>query len=86
MYNGYVYATAHLYSPDLYFAGWRTVDFVEILKGFEIAPGDPNDISVCAAHPWGTSYLVFSDGSACGTPSQWDSSEQYRLDLIGFAI
>jgi hypothetical protein len=35
--------------------------------GWQIADGNPDDIRVCAAHPWGCSSLVFADGFACGT-------------------
>jgi hypothetical protein len=41
--------------------------FVDLGKGFAVAPGDASDLSVCAAHPWQSFYLVFDDGSACGT-------------------
>ncbi len=63
---------------------------MEILKGFEIAPGTSDDVSICAAYPWDISYLIFSDGSACGTTSLYaraeNMAENWRLQHIGFAI
>jgi hypothetical protein len=35
--------------------------------GWDIAPGDADDIRVCGAHRWQSSYLVFADTTACGT-------------------
>jgi hypothetical protein len=36
---------------------------VDVDAGFEIAPGDARDIEVANAHPWGSYWLVFSDGA-----------------------
>ena len=41
--------------------------FAEVRAGWTVAPGDANDVSVCGAHRWGSTYLVFADGFACGT-------------------
>ncbi len=41
--------------------------FVDIFPGFEVAVGDADDISATAAHPWQSDYLIFADGSCCGT-------------------
>ena len=35
--------------------------------GWDIAPGDADDMCVCGAHPWQSYYLVFADTYACGT-------------------
>jgi hypothetical protein len=41
---------------------------VHVPSGFEIAPGDADDIRVCASHPWQSCYLIFSNGDVYGTP------------------
>jgi hypothetical protein len=48
---------------------------VHVPAGWEIAPGDAHDIRVCAAHPWQSGYLVFSNGNAYGTAMCWPSSD-----------
>jgi hypothetical protein len=35
---------------------------VHVPAGWEIAPGDADDIRVCGAHPWQSDRLVFVDG------------------------
>jgi hypothetical protein len=35
--------------------------------GWDIAPGDADDMRVCGAHPWQSLWLVFADTSICGT-------------------
>jgi hypothetical protein len=40
---------------------------VDIDAGFEVAPGDASDIEVANAHPWGSYWLVFSDGAWAAT-------------------
>jgi hypothetical protein len=40
---------------------------VHVPSGWEIAPGDADDIRVCAAHPWQSCFLIFSNGDTCGT-------------------
>jgi hypothetical protein len=40
---------------------------VHVPSGWEIAPGDAHDIRVCAAHPWQSEFLAFSNGDAYGT-------------------
>jgi hypothetical protein len=40
---------------------------VHVPSGWEIAPGDADDIRVCATHPWQSDYLIFSNGDAYGT-------------------
>jgi hypothetical protein len=40
---------------------------VHVPSGWEIAPGDADDIRVCGAHPWQSYGLVFSNGDAYGT-------------------
>jgi hypothetical protein len=62
VYNGYMYATAHFHDVDG--AGIVTDgdDFVSVGAGFEIAPGDADDVAVCNAHAWGTRFLAFADG------------------------
>jgi hypothetical protein len=36
-------------------------------SGWQIAPGDADDIRVCGAHPWQSYGLVFANGDAYGT-------------------
>ena len=40
---------------------------VHVPSGWEIAPGDADDIRVCATHPWQSYRLVFSNGDAYWT-------------------
>jgi hypothetical protein len=40
---------------------------VHVPSGWEIAPGDADDIRVCGAHPWQSGYLIFSNGDVYGT-------------------
>jgi hypothetical protein len=44
---------------------------VEVPAGFEVAPGDANDLSVCGAHPWQSNFLSFADGGGCGTTQKY---------------
>jgi heme-binding NEAT domain protein len=59
-----VYATAHFRSRDCRRTHYDGIDFVDIDAGFEVAPGDANDMSVANDYFWGSAYLVFSDGAA----------------------
>ena len=63
-YKGYTYATAHVRSVDCRDHIYDGKTIVDIDAGFEVAPGDANDILVANAHPWGSYDLVFSDGAA----------------------
>ena len=65
--NGYIYAVAHAHDVDCRDDIYDGNTFVDIDAGFEVAPGDASDIEVANAHPWGSSWLVFSDGGAAGT-------------------
>jgi hypothetical protein len=40
---------------------------VRVPAGWKIAPGDADDIRVCAAHPWQSGDLVFLNGDMYGT-------------------
>jgi hypothetical protein len=44
---------------------------VDIDAGFEVAPGDASDIEVANAHPWGSRFLMFSDGACAATASHF---------------
>ncbi len=46
---------------------WDGTVPVAVDAGFEVAPGDANDIAVCNLHTWGSYHLVFADGSLCAT-------------------
>jgi hypothetical protein len=68
VFNGYLYATAHFHAVDGVSIVDDGNDFVAIDAGFEIAPGDDNDVAVCNAHAWGCRFLAFADGiHNCGT-------------------
>jgi hypothetical protein len=59
--------TLHLHKVDE-----RTVVYdgrkpVHVPAGWDIAPGDADDMRVCGAHVWQTDFLVFADGYECGT-------------------
>jgi hypothetical protein len=49
-------------------------ELVHVPAGWQIAPGDADDIRVCGAHPWQSDCLVFSNGNGCGTAMCQDSS------------
>lgn len=65
LFNGYTYTTAHVHDVD----GPVVVEDCEervhlglyFEAGFEIAPGDANDVAVTSAHPWGSGALLFAD-------------------------
>jgi hypothetical protein len=68
LYNGYIYASAHLHPVncgDVIEDGNRFVDVAD--AEFEIAPGDESDIKVANMYPWGSEWLVFGDGTAAAT-------------------
>jgi hypothetical protein len=63
-----MYASAHLHSVD----GATVIEDGNTLVsigfgGFEVAPGDDDDVRVCNLHPWGCEWLVFSDGTSSAT-------------------
>ncbi len=64
--NGYIYAVAHAHDVDCRDVIYDGRTFVDIDAGLEVAPGDASDIEVANAHPWGSNYLVFSDGARAG--------------------
>ena len=68
IYKGYIYASAHLHevqAASVIEDGNALVDVG--YGGFEIAPGDEDDIRASNMHPWGSEWLVFSDGSSSAT-------------------
>jgi acyl-ACP thioesterase len=67
LYNGYIYATAHMHDVDGQTEIRDGCAPVDIDAGFEVAPGDVVDIEVANEHPWGTRCLVFSDGQVTAT-------------------
>lgn len=40
---------------------------LDVLAGWDIAPGDADDARVCGAHRWQSLYLGFSNGDFYGT-------------------
>jgi len=40
---------------------------VPVPAGWDIAPGDADDMRVCGAHPWQSHWLVFADTHIYGT-------------------
>ena len=65
--NGYIYAVAHAHDVGCRDLIKDTCTFVDIDAGLEVAPGDASDIEVANAHPWGSRFLVFSDGARAYT-------------------
>jgi hypothetical protein len=53
---------------------------VDIDAGFEVAPGDANDIEVTNAHAWGSNSLIFSDGAYCNT-QVWIAQDPARKGM-----
>ena len=39
----------------------------QVEEGWDIAPGDGDDLQVCRLHPWQSDYLAFADGHFAGT-------------------
>ena len=39
----------------------------QVEEGWDIAPGDGDDLQVCRLHPWQSDYLAFADGCFAGT-------------------
>ncbi len=63
-----LYMTLHLHKVD----DRTDVDdgrkLVHVPAGWDIAPGDADDVRVCGAHPWQSYFLVFADDNhICGT-------------------
>jgi hypothetical protein len=61
VFNGYIYATAHFHDVDGASLVEDGTDLVSLGAGFEVAPGDDNDVAVCNAHAWGSRFLAFAD-------------------------
>ena len=61
VFNGYIYATAHFHDVDDASLVEDGTYFVSIGAGFEVAPGDDDDVAVCNAHAWGSRSLAFAD-------------------------
>ena len=62
-----LYMTLHVHKVDdrtLVEDGKKTVP---VPAGWNIAPGDADDVRVCGAHPWQSNWLVFADTHICGT-------------------
>ncbi len=47
---------------------------LDVPAGWQIADGSADDARVCGAHPWQSDFLVFADGSCCGTAACEDPS------------
>ena len=65
--NGYIYAVAQVHDVDCCDLIGDGKNWVYIDHGFEVAPGDADDIEVANAYPWGSRFLVFSDGAYADT-------------------
>jgi hypothetical protein len=68
--NGYIYTTAHAHKVHDISQPRDGHRAVGPSDGFEVAPGDANDIEVANTYPWGCVHLVFSDGSWAGSSSR----------------
>ncbi len=65
--KGFIYASAHVHDVDGQTYIYDGCTPVGIDAGFEVAPGDASDVEVANAHAWGSSSLIFSDGTAAGS-------------------
>ena len=56
---------------------------LHVPAGWQIAEGNADDIRVCGAHPWQSTWLVFANGDVYGTAACDDSSfiGEFRLRL-----
>jgi hypothetical protein len=64
----YIYMSLHSHKVDDRTCVYDGMKPVHVPSGWEIAPGDADDIRVCATHPWQSRGLVFSNGDMYGTP------------------
>jgi hypothetical protein len=65
-----LYLTLHCHKVDdstLASDGHVSHQPLPVPAGWQIADGNADDIRVCGAHPWQSYYLVFANGSGCGT-------------------
>ncbi len=58
--------------------------FVDIDAGFEVAPGDASDIQVANAHPWGSYFLVLSNGAVVSTALNLENNPDLKGMLCCF--
>jgi hypothetical protein len=66
VYNGNVYKSLAGHDPHSR-VGWNSDESRKLYNlepPWQICPKTPDALHVCAAYPWGTHALVFSDGSA----------------------
>jgi hypothetical protein len=70
----YIYMSLHSHKVDDRTCVRDGYKPVHVPSGWEIAPGDADDIRVCAAHPWQSDFLVFSNGDLYGTAMCSDPS------------
>ena len=70
----YFYTTLHSHKVDDHTRVEDGEKPVHVPLGWEIAPCDADSIRVCAAHPWQSTWLVFSNGDEYGTLMCSDSS------------
>jgi hypothetical protein len=62
--------------------------------GWQIAGGSADDVRVCGAHAWQTTWLIFANGNACGTAANSDYSRRgaphrcgiYKLQKLHFCL
>ncbi len=59
--NGYVYATAHVHDVHGHEVLKDGPTPIDVDAGFEVAPGDANDVWVSNAYSWGCNGLVFGN-------------------------
>ncbi len=61
---------------------------VHVPAGWNIAPGDADDVRVCGAHPWQSHWLVFADtymyGTAMCSPSSHIGTQPQLQNLRKF--
>jgi hypothetical protein len=71
----YLYTTLHSHKVDDRTLVRDGKEPVHIPSNWEVSPCDADGIRVCAAHPWQSYYLVFSNGDVYGTLMHPHSSQ-----------
>ena len=62
-----LYATLHVHKVDDRTLVKDGAKPLPVPAGWNIAPGDADDVRVCGAHPWQSTWLVFADNYLYGT-------------------
>jgi hypothetical protein len=86
--GSFFYTTAHSHKHDDCNVVRDGCVPVEMPDGYEVAPGDANDMCVCAEHPWQSYCLVFADGDLAATDlcPELDDMKGEKLGKSGFLM